>query len=335
VKDHAWLDHLGVRPEHRYPETVHTPITGMIDSATESLTSGAKYLEEHPTPVDAHSILQFIDDTISALAYYRTVSVYGGETRQFLTEIQSEMSSVMTSLKHGHTEQEHVVAKYLSSALDEVDVACYLEENQYWPDGVPMLGADGEYVANVRYHDKLPAAEHYGTTYDTYIPQEHDIAAPYIKQKQTAHDLSTSEAVAKYLKDVHHTAGYMGYHHGEASKHYIHHSLKNGIDLDSNDASNDASNDLPSLLEININGPVIISGDGSTNLGELLRSALQEQMPAPAPAAVEEPELLSLAGYNNYQTMGSMPPQQSYQSSSSMRRTQSAPARYSTAAPPA
>lgn len=163
------------------------------------------------------------------------------------------------------------------AALEEVDVARYLEEHQYWPDGVPMAGHDGRFVTDVNYHDYRTSPyyaaahdqighsyasplDHYTTSVHDYlttaahhVPVHHGISSPYIHQHKTVHDV-THDTVAHHIPKPH--APVVVAHHAN--------------DIDLNAAEED---DSPSKTIININGPVIISGD-SADLASLIRQAM-------------------------------------------------------------
>ena len=293
--DPVFMDAAGVPPEVRQPWTLHTPITKMMDSARDNIAWAMEYLTQHPVP-DFDGIMSFLKDTADTLSYFRIHSIYGMETQGFLEKVQKEIRKVMDDLDAGATNTEHVLARYLHVALQEIDVARYLEVHATWPDGVAMVGPDGEFTPDDAHSqfflDRLQASQahdFYGAFDDLYgkstdyldgwevhpHPTQHGIEAPYLhhQYKEKVYD-----EVLKHQKIVHH-AGDKKTSPSEqkkaAAKKADKGQKQNEIDVDSNEmAENGADDDKEAQKTvINIEGPVFIGGKGS-DLAELVREAM-------------------------------------------------------------
>ena len=189
----------------------------------------------------------------------------------------------MDDLDRGTKDTEKMLARYLHAAIQEIDVAIYLEQHQMWPDGTHMIGEDGEFIpdsAHSQYfmdrHQAARAHDFYGAQQQYYTDADHDYLAsifsypgydshvhhgldsPYIRQHNEkivhAHEKGSPDAGAE-KKDTKKK--------GQKS---------NQIDLGSNGTD---AKDSDSGTVINIEGPVIVGG--GADLAELVRQAMQPQ----------------------------------------------------------
>ena len=114
--------------DHKNDEKV-TAVTNMLDQAKDNLTHAQTYLKQNPVP-HSESYLAFLDNGMRAMDLFKKLSQNGYQTIDFLSQSYYEIELVKTSLGHqkGHTED--YLALYLVAALEEVNIARYLQELQ-------------------------------------------------------------------------------------------------------------------------------------------------------------------------------------------------------------
>mmetsp|Transcript_36311 Transcript_36311/g.44287 ORF Transcript_36311/g.44287 Transcript_36311/m.44287 type:complete len:124 (+) Transcript_36311:206-577(+) len=104
----------------------------MIDFALANMSIGIQTIHEAEYPHATHegqAALGFFDDTIRALRLSRSLQQSGHATAGFLKEIETEMTLYKNDLLADGSELDHTLADYLGIALQEVNVARYIEES--------------------------------------------------------------------------------------------------------------------------------------------------------------------------------------------------------------
>ena len=163
VHESVAYDHSHVDQHADYSHVV-TPITQMLDSATDNITWAMAYLHQHPIP-DHASMNQYLEDSVETLAHFKQLHQHGRLTVHYLEQVRSELISVQHQLAHGDSVTEDRLAEYVESALHEIYVAQYLEMHGSWPDGVPIYNEHGEFTSDLSHVDTAhaTAAHDYST----------------------------------------------------------------------------------------------------------------------------------------------------------------------------
>ena len=104
-----------------------TAVTNMLDQARDNMKSGQEYLHLHPIPhLDSYTI--FFDNAIRAMNLFKLLSQNGYNTIDYLTQSSYEMGLIKDTLDASPIAVEKYLGEYVSAALEEVNIARYLQE---------------------------------------------------------------------------------------------------------------------------------------------------------------------------------------------------------------
>ena len=106
-----------------------TAVTNMLDQARDNMKSGQEYLHLHPIPhFDSYTI--FFDNAIRAMNLFKLLNQNGYNTIDYLKESSYEMNLIKDTLNANPGPTEKYLSEYVSAALEEVNIARYLQELQ-------------------------------------------------------------------------------------------------------------------------------------------------------------------------------------------------------------
>jgi len=117
----------------------------MLDFAVDNMEIGMKHIDEHPTQ-DGHVIHTFFDDTVKALILSKNLSRSGHHINDFLRQVEHEMEVFGNDLHLHGTENDNILADYLTVALKEVNIARYLEELYHTNKAAPANDGKTEHT---------------------------------------------------------------------------------------------------------------------------------------------------------------------------------------------
>ena len=101
----------------------------MIDSAVDNINWGQNYMHQHPVS-DHVNIAEFFSDTIDSLSLFKALQLRGHYTAAYLEHVQNELNAANNDLLARHTEADDHLARYVQAAINEVNVARYMEEHR-------------------------------------------------------------------------------------------------------------------------------------------------------------------------------------------------------------
>lgn len=107
-------------------------INELLDYAASNLAIGVQLVHDaeknDPTPDQVDSLV-FIYDTVRAIRLAKTIQQSGHLTGDYLKQIETEMGIFRDDLLFKESKLSYILADYVSVAMQEVNVARYVEEN--------------------------------------------------------------------------------------------------------------------------------------------------------------------------------------------------------------
>ena len=103
----------------------------MLDHATENLRTGMEFIIANPSYHEGQTYYPFFHDAAKLLDMTKLYSSDGRHAGDVLQEIEHQMILIKHSLLYTHDKYDEQLADYLANAIQEVNVARYIETYEH------------------------------------------------------------------------------------------------------------------------------------------------------------------------------------------------------------